>query len=1853
MNRQHSILAAAFGVLVIAITFWNWRSPAEKALPADQAQQVEADLLQQWRYYLTEYPQGFVGAEQKMLYRFNRPVVDDATAGKTETDRVSITPHHEMSALWLDRSTLQLTPVGALPSGEKLQLTLHSNDLMLDNALPDFSHPIQVLPQQISLREVGFGQSDAQSPLSYQFEVHSLDPLSASQIKAMFAISQSSKESLTLEWQLLSPRLWRATVAGLKKSEQAQSLLLQWQDKPGATQFSAQRKIAIPRLQQFDLLTAQVLQKDEQRFELRFSQPLGKQNLAGLVKINNKNVRTKVHGNLLQLFPDSPLQQKVTIWLSKQLSSASGLVLSEDVSRELQVSSLLPEIRFLDAGFILPNADRLLLPVEVTNVKAVQLKIFEIYHNNIGQFLQNSSRDWQSNYASRDVGRYIAQHELQLATAALDEKQQVQLDVTELVGKHRGSILRLEVHVMPQHSLYSCDAQLKSEPLVDLERLNYNGSYQRHDEIPEHLWRFYQSEGYYDWDERRNPCKNAYFTQYNDKVNASKVFIASNLGLLSKQGTDQQLHLLTTDLQTGQPASGQKISVMNYQNQLIAQAVSDANGFATVKPEGVPFYIKAEGQGDLGFLRIPANESLPTGQFDTSGVKSTEGVKGFFYAERNVWRPGDAIYLTLLLQDKNKQLPEDFPVTLEFFDPKNQKVKTLVQQQQRDGFYRFDLSTEPDAPTGNWHVVAKVGASYFDTSLKIENIMPNRLKIELDLPKEPLSAAARNLKLNAACLNGASAALLKTDVELKLSTTPTRFDGYNNYSFDDNSRKFAAESKKIFEGKLDAQGEASVEFSAALNTTSPGALKAMFIQRVFEPNGQFSSQYRSTTVLPYEQWVGLMVPEEVRHSVLDEKAKAAIDLMVLDAKGKPVNQATIQLQLHQLNWRWWWERNEGSSSRYVSDQQIKTVENRQLSTNSQGHAQWTMQGKDYPAGRYMLKACVPATTGPGHCSSQQIYIGWGYGDSTGRDGATRLGLSSDKENYQVGDKAKIHLPAGPDRKVLLSLENGSTVLHKSWVEVKAGQDTVDIELTPAMAPNVYAYITQILPHQNRQSDMPLRSYGILNLMVSDPDSHLQPQLKLPSEVKPESEFSIEISEQSGRAMTYTLALVDEGLLGITDFHVPEPHAALYRREALGVKTWDLFDEVVGAYSADLSHLLAVGGSDLIPKRDGQRERRFKPVVQFFGPLTLKAGETATQQIKLPPYMGAVRVMVVAGDGYAYGQQEASLTVTQPLTLLSTVPRFIGPGEEFALPVAVFLTEGKQEKVQVKVQSNDLLDIVQSEAEVQFNKPGEQSAMLKVKAKDSEGMARLTVVATWGNQTATEVIDLPVRSANPTVQQSVSRLLKAGEYWQPNAAPPGMAGTNQQWISISQGPDFAYQRIDLELANYPFLCLEQSVSKVFPLLYQGLYQSLEPEEAKRTQQVIQQKVQQQLNQLGKYQLGSGQFSYWPGSAVVQEWASLYAGYFMLRAQQQGYTVPEDVLKLWLTDARQNANRSKDRSADGISLQAWRLWLLAMADKADRGAMNRLREELLHGPYASHAMAHQLLALAYTELSMPDVAAALQQHGGDQQQEVLISQLNSPLLQQVIQLELASAMQQAQRRFERAMKVAELLRQSKHYNTIEKAWAVSLLLQQFGLAQKDSEGQVSLQQGSAAETVIQLSGPSYNHQLESYQADVFGVKNSGQTELYLTLTQQGIPAQGQEKSASAGIELQLSFTDLSGTELDPASLRQGTDFIAVVDVKNTSGAAINDLALLQLFPAGWQLRNSVLADDALAPQLEFQHAKDDSLQSFFPLKPNQSIRLKATLNASFAGRYYLPAWTASSMYNASLNATEAGRWVEVKP
>ncbi len=361
--------------------------------------------------------------------------------------------------------------------------------------------------------------------------------------------------------------------------------------------------------------------------------------------------------------------------------------------------------------------------------------------------------------------------------------------------------------------------------------------------------------------------------------------------------------------------------------------------------------------------------------------------------------------------------------------------------------------------------------------------------------------------------------------------------------------------------------------------------------------------------------------------------------------------------------------------------------NRKSFPRTDGSARWEFEVKYPEWGRYLVRAC---DLDGGHCTGRVFYIDWPSWAGAARDqsgpAANILMLSSDKQEYRVGETAVVRLPEAAQGRALLTLESGSAILEQRWIEAKAGSNKISIPITAGMAPGIYAAVTMVQPHANKNNDRPIRLYGVIPLKVTDPQTHLTPVVTTAAEWAPQSKASVTVSEQSGRAMDYTLAVVDEGLLGLTGFRTPNLHTEFYKREALGVSTWDLFDEVAGAYGGQLDRLLALGGSDATDAtKPDEGKSRFPPVVRFFGPFSLKAGEKRVHTVQLPQYVGAVRVMVVAGDGSAYGSADKSVFVRQALMILPTLPRVIGPDEQFSLPVSVFTSEASIKSVKLEVQ----------------------------------------------------------------------------------------------------------------------------------------------------------------------------------------------------------------------------------------------------------------------------------------------------------------------------------------------------------------------------------------------------------------------------------------------------------------------------------------------------------------------------------------------------------------------------------------
>ncbi|MCB0641253.1 MAG: alpha-2-macroglobulin, partial [Phaeodactylibacter sp.] len=1020
----------------------------------------------------------------------------------------------------------------------------------------------------------------------------------------------------------------------------------------------------------------------------------------------------------------------------------------------LQFQQEKPQIRMVSSGVILPNSDGLIFPFEAINLNAVLVEVFKIYDNNILQFLQ--SNDLNGDYRLEQVGRVIHQEKISLKAldgdAVTSEWHRYALDLSKLLQKDPNAIYQVRLGFKPGYSNYFCgdsgsflDQYIEKEETIEVDE---DGEY-------ESIWSgWYGLYGYYegyDYSHRDNPCYPAY---YSSNHFTRRNVIASNLGIIAKKGQDKSMVFAVTDIRTAKPVSGAKVEIFDYQQQVLKSITTDANGLAETTLQRQPFVAVASSGEQVGYLKLQDGNGNSLSRFSISGVAPQKGLKGYIYGERGVWRPGDSLYLNFVLEDKANTLPADYPITLEVYDPNGQLKEKRTTSENVKGVYPIFLATNQSDPTGNWRAYVKVGGATFDHTLKVETIKPNRLKTQLDLGKDMLTSQDEpvtvNLQVN--WLHGAPGQNLRTVVEYQLSPIRTKFDGYGDFVFDDPARELYTEPKVVFDGQVDDGGKGSFETTLLRSKVAPGKLKAKFKTRAFEKGGDFSTNNFSVDYSPYKSYVGLAIPKNKYNTKrIEINQTGKVEVAVVDESGKPIKNRKLRAGLYRVNWRWWWDSDEDYLSEYASANHYNALQNTDLQTDSKGNAAWDLKVDNW--GRYMVRICDEES---GHCTGDFFYAGYPWYDEDGsnRDGAAMLAFNSSKEKYEVGETIELRVPASADSRVLITLENGTKVIKSYWENAVKGDNSFTFKATADMTPNIYAHVSLIQPHAQTENDLPIRMYGLLPITVVDPKTKLDPQIAMPDELAPEKEFTVEVSEKNGTGMAYTLAVVDDGLLDLTNFKTPNPWDAFYAKEALGVQTFDIYNNVIGAYGSTLERLLSIGGDDAADGNDkkDQSANRFKPVVLQAGPFYLKPGQKVKHTFTMPNYVGSVRTMLVASNKGAYGAAEKTTPVKQPLMILATLPRVLGPGEKLSMPVAVFAMDEKVKNVNLSVkESSGLIKFPGGNSQsLAFSRPGEKMAYFDLEVEENVGVARFTIQAKGNGFEASQEIELYVRNPNPFI-----------------------------------------------------------------------------------------------------------------------------------------------------------------------------------------------------------------------------------------------------------------------------------------------------------------------------------------------------------------------------------------------------------------------------------------------------------------------------------------------------------------------
>lgn len=1617
--------------------------------------------------------------------------------------------------------------------------------------------------------------------------------------------------------------------------------------------------VNIPDQNDFSVYDVVYVSEPECYVEVAFTKLLDSaQDMRGLAFIaGNTSETVNVDGNKLRLYPDTDLREKgaMNIHLNQGIRSKSGLNLKEAVVRQVVANEQKPNVRFIGKGVIIPQSTQLSVPFQAIYLRGVTVSVIKILEQNIGQFLQSNNLD-ESGELMR-VGRLIARKTIFLDEEGLDLSRwnTFAVDLKRLIEPEPGAIYRLELSFDRPLSVYPCGNDtvvLSKEQILASDEIRFKEESARFDEGGYYYYRQYDWSDY-NWEKRSDPCSDSY---YFNKVEGKNV-LATNLGLVAMLGQDNDMTVLVHNIQNTEPERGVTVTAYNYQHQALASGTTNDKGQVRLDlSSGRPFYLIASQGTQRSYLRVDNGSALSLSSFDVSGEVVQKGIKGFIYGERGVWRPGDTLHLGFMLNDRAKQLPAEHPVVMELYNPLGQMYARKTQTRGELGLYVFDFVTEADAPTGAWNVKAQVGGVSFSKRLRIESIKPNRLKIALSMPEKTLlRGEPMDARLHVEWLQGAIARNLKYDIQGTFIATPTTFEGYKGFYFDDPSRVFNTEESKLISGVTNERGDATVQARFELGSTAPGMLLANLVTRVYEESGDFSIDADRMLYSPYRRYAGIKSPQKDKEQ-LNTGTNYTYEVASVDYLGKPQANTELDVKVYKVYWHWWWDSNSSGLANYVSDSYNKPVKTFAVRTDGDGRGTFQLSFPDKEWGTYFISVKDKESK---HSTGVMSYFDWPYNEgrrnTDGSESATMLSFKTDKDSYTPGEKMVVTFPSTKGSRAIISIENGVRVLSLTEHTCEDKQTTVRLDVTKDMQPNAYVYITLLQPHGITKNDLPIRLYGVVPFTVTSPESHLTPVIQSPAELKPDASYTISVSEKNGKEMAYTLAIVDEGLLDLTRFRTPEPWKAFNAREALGVNTWDLYNYVVGAYGGRIEQLFSIGGDDALNKGPKAIVNRFKPVVRFDGPFLLKKGKTARHTYQMPNYNGRVKIMVVAGNGEAYGHADKSVMVRKPVMLLGTLPRVIGVGEEMVVPATVFATEDGVGAVNVSIACSSNMEVVgEATRSLSFERKGDQQASFRIRVKKNPGIGKVTITATGKGDKSVYETELEIRTVRRPQVKVTAATLEAGKSWKETVAMPGATGTNQLTLEVADiAPVNVSSRLSY-LLGYPHGCLEQITSKGFPQLYISSFTDLPLQQAKSTEEA----VKEVIRRLRSYQTVDGAFAYWPGGTSSNGWGTVYATHFLLEASKKGYLVPEAMKQSVLNNLRRVARNWKPVTSyykdSEEATQAYRLYVLALAGSPEMGAMNRLKEmkDLT-------SMSRWSLASAYALVGREDVAQDLISKttalpsGYSEYDETF----GSDVRDQSIQLMTLCLLDKGKEAATLVEELSKQLSSDDWLSTQSTAFALVALsdylakyrvdgAMDFTYACGGKDGQVKTDKNIWSETLLDKAGTSASVEL----------KNTGKSTLFARIITEGIPEQGEEKAYANGVSLAVSYVDLNGSPVNVAQLEQGTNFSAVVTVKNPSARGYNNLVLSEIFPAGWEILNTRFLNesvtDSLSAGVNYQDIRDDRVYSYIDRLPAGSqVTVKINLCAVYPGRFYLPPVYCEAMYDYLIRANTAGQEVTV--
>ncbi|WP_334084140.1 alpha-2-macroglobulin family protein [Helicobacter typhlonius] len=1516
-------------------------------------------------------------------------------------------------------------------------------------------------------------------------------------------------------------------------------------------------------------------------------------------------------GNVVRIDAPFSLSKNYKIRIKEGLVGVDKSRMQTAKEDSIFFHQITPAIAFSQQGIFLPSNAAHKIAFKSMNIKKVRLKVSKIYPNNITAYLyrQNLIGETQYNNYSRDDHYYDDEYSDRGIYADFERLGDEVLKQDFELEAEQNQWLQSEIDL----------SALKDKKGIFIIELGFK-----------------EEDMMYEFPEGTSSWRKS---QFFDKATIQKHLIFSNIALIAQQSGDDKLEVMALDMVSNKPLSSVQINAISRKNQTLQSISTDSQGIATFNESSKIMYLDANKDDDNTILRL--KNPVSTEGFDVAGEVLDGNTRAYIYTDRGVYRPGESAHINILARADSK--PITHPIHISITSPQGKKIiENLSLKEQLFGLFSYTFTTESNAPSGIYELEAKVGGSSFWHKISVENVVPNRIKVEIASPDKISTVDELNFTLQSKYLFGAPASNLKYNIDLLVKEVNFYAPAYKDYVF--TSHQSLNDFYDDFEGKLDENGKKNIEIDIDdFIEKASRNLRAILSAKVIESGGRQVQNAKAVDIMLFDAFVGIKKPES-RYVSADKEIHLPIIVLSSDTQ-KPLVNRKLKYTIYHSNQSWWWD--------YSSyDEFVRSIK-------SSKYTRVLQEGNLTSKAEPVVLTFTPNQSGElfievqdltnGTKSALSLYASE-YGEPNLEPKITALKMSSNKTHYLSDEKAVVTFESIKDSKALVNIIGADKVFERFFVDTKDGQTQFELPLKKAYAPNVYVSVHLLQDYNSINNDRSQRLYGIIPLMVENADSKITIDIDAPKSIRPNDNFVVNLSNKEKKKVAYTLAIVDEGLLDLTDFSSPNPWVYFYKKLALSLLNFDNYDMIIGHNIDKIHQVLKVGGEAMFEagakRKDLNQAQRFKPVAFYAKPIMSDDKGKAKFTYTMPSYMGSVRIMAVAVDEKAYGGASQNMQVSAPVAMLPTIPRSLKNGDKFTLAIEVLPTQEKVGKVTLNLKSGDKIAFDKNQITLQFDDKKSQNVYINAQASENHiGQDFIDISLSSKDFKLNQKSEIDILPNNPYTTLSQKFTLKPKDSLTLENPKNSIIGSNDSYVIVSQSPILSIDNRLKWLIRYPYGCIEQTTSSVMPQLFLN---KLSKSNFIDKQEIVR-NINAGIERIGRFQTSDGGFSYWQGETRSNPWGSAYAGHFLLLAKANGYYVADNVLKNWISYQKNLAKNTEDPKT-----AIYALYLLSLAGEPQIGLLNAIYENL--DSLNIDVSNKWLLGAAYKLAGMQSIAEKITKNlptiTKERDESYYIYSYGSSLRDNAMILRAYTEIYGAPHK-EALSLLIQKLESDNWYST--QTLGYSLLALSSTMPASEDKGN----------NIIDVNFNGKNFKADKgadsikipFDAIEGKLSSNNAFPLYINQVWDGILLEKDIQAKSQKIALARSFLDESGNPIDVSNIPSSSTFYMKLTLSNASERVrVNNVAITQNLPSGWEIENTRLRDDVILPKfvtnsgITYTDIRDDKIMWFMDYHGNSKVMF-VKINAITPGEYILPPATAEAMYDNSFLANTSSMPVVV--